>query len=173
MQKSPHLLFVFMCLLLLAPASAHAVTVAEESELKAAFIYNFTLFTNWPKANPHIRVCILGDIDYADDIKKYNGRSANGSKLEIESVQSAKEGTSCQVLLIHAKDQVEINYINKELGNAPVLTIMESGNFSPDSAKILLVRNNGRMSFEINQTGATAAGLSFSYKLLKLARKVY
>lgn len=172
MQMPQSYLFVFMCLML-APLDAHAATVAEESELKAAFVYNFTLFTYWPKTVPALRMCILGDINYANDIKTYHGRNINGTELTVERVLSAKEGIGCQVLLIHAKDQAEINSINQELNGAPVLTVMESGNFTPDSAKILLVKNNERMSFEINQTAATAAGLRFSYKLLKLARKVY
>jgi len=54
-----------------------------------------------------------------------------------------------------------------------VLTITEAGNFNPDAVHILLIKHNDRMVFDINRTAATAAGLSLSFKLLKLARNVY
>ena len=163
-----------LCLLSLASASVHATPETEESELKAAFIYNFTLFTNWPQ--PHektLRLCLLGEISYASKLYVYDGRIVEGATLQIEKVKSASEAKVCQVLIAEIKDQADINKIKKELHGLPTLIIADSGNYSPDSTHIMMSKNNNRIVFDVNQTEANISNLSFSFKLLKLAHKVY
>jgi hypothetical protein len=161
-------------LLPLASAGVHAANESEESELKAAFVYNFTLFTNWPQSyEKKLRICLLGEISYASNLNLYDGRSVNGATLKIEQVKSANEAQVCQVLIAEIKDQAYINKIKKELHGLPTLIIAESGNYSPDSTHIMMIKNNNRIEFDINQTEANISNLSFSFKLLKLAHKVY
>lgn len=160
-------------MLLAATFGAYAASVAEESELKAAFVYNFTLFTTWPQTNRNLRMCLLGDVSYAAQMETYKKRNVYGATILIEKVQSANEARTCQVLIIGVSEHDQIGNINKALKGAPVLTVTEAGNLTPDTVHILLIKHNDRMAFDINQTAATASGLVLSFKLLKLARKVY
>lgn len=160
-------------MLLATTLGGYAASVAEESELKAAFVYNFTLFTTWPQTSRNLRMCILGNVSYATQMETYNNRNVYGATVLVEPVQSANEARNCQVLIIGVSEHEQLGNINKALKGAPVLTVTESGNFNPDAVHILLIKHNDRMVFDINQTAATAAGLSLSFKLLKLARKVY
>ncbi len=166
-------IYFFWGMLLLPMGSALATDTIEICELKAAFIYNFTLFVTWPKNNNYLRMCVLGESTYFPQMKTYEGRSVNGATIRIERVTSADDARGCQVLLIGESEQDQINSITKKLKDSPVLTISESGNFSPDAVHILLTRHLDRMAFDINQTAAKASGLSFSFKMLKLARNVY
>jgi hypothetical protein len=163
-----------LCLLSLVSAGVHATPETEEAELKAAFVYNFTLFTNWPQQHEKkLYICLLGEISYASELNLYDGRSVNGATLKIAQVKSLSEAQSCQVLIPEIKDQAYINRIKKELNGLPTLIIAESGNYSPDSAHIMMIKNNNRIEFDVNQTEAKISNLSFSFKLLKLAHKVY
>jgi hypothetical protein len=162
-----------LCLLMVATAGASAATMGEESELKAAFVYNFTLFTTWPQAIQSLRVCVLGEPTLVLPLKRYEGRSANGMMVRVDHVKSATEARSCQVVFIDSSEHENIGSINKVLAGAPALTVAEAGKVTAASVHVLLVRDDDRISFEINQTAAKASGLNFSFKLLKLARKVH
>lgn len=167
------LFLLSLCLLLLVAAGARATTVAEEPELKAAFVYNFTLFTTWPQSVQSLRICVLGEAPFVQPLKRYEGRNANGAMVGVEHVKSALEARGCQVLFIDKSEHERIGAINKALAGAPVLTVTEEGNLNPQSVHILLVKDGDRIVFDINQATAAAAGLGFSFKLLKLARKVH
>lgn len=162
-----------LCLLMLVTAGARATTVAEESELKAAFVYNFTLFTTWPQSVQSLRICVLGEPTFVPPLKRYEGRNANRAMVGVEHVKSAQEARACQVLFIDKSEHERIGAINKALAGAPVLTVAEAGDLNPQSVHILLVKDGDRIVFDINQAMATAARLEFSFKLLKLARKVH
>jgi len=84
----------------------YAASVAEESELKAAFVYNFTLFTTWPQTSRNLRMCILGDVSYATQMETYKNRNVYGATILIEQVQSANEARSCQVLIIGVSENM-------------------------------------------------------------------
>lgn len=160
-------------LITLLTTNAHAASVAEESELKAAFVYNFTLFTTWPQTTPVLDICVLGGNTYLTLLKKYEGRIVNKATVQVKRVGSASEARGCQVLFIDSSEHEHIDNINRALQDVPVLTVAESGKLSPYSVIILLVRNQDRVTFEINQNAATDRGLTLSSKLLKLAGKVY
>lgn len=161
------------CLLMLVSTSICAATLAEEPDVKAAFIYNFALYTEWPKPSSDLNVCVMGDDSLLTSMKKFEGRSAHGSNLRIESVTSANQARSCQVLFIGASEHGYIDQINKVLEDAPVLTVTDSGKLTSYSTVIvLLVRNDEHLTFEINKSVATGKGLTLSSKLLRLASKV-
>ncbi|MDP3087516.1 MAG: YfiR family protein [Methylotenera sp.] len=160
-------------LLLLTITPAYAATVAEESELKAAFVYNFTLFTTWPKASNTLNLCVFGKSAYLPFLKVYNGRVVNDSTIKVTQVDSATEARSCQVLFIDTNAYAQIDSIYQALEGVAVLTVTEASVAIAPMAHIGLMRINGRMQFEINQTEALISNLKLSYKLLKLAKKVY
>lgn len=164
---------LFAMLMLLATTPTNAATVAEEPELKAAFVYNFTLFTTWPQTNDPLSLCVLGESTYLPLLKIYNGRIVNGATLKVMQVDSALEALSCQVLFIDAIQLKNFSAIHHALEGLPILKVAESNSISPHSVDIAITPNNGRLQFEVDKTEAQESGLSFSYKLLKLARKVH
>lgn len=162
----------WLCLCMMAGAPARAQPTAEEFELKAAFVYNFALFTSWPKSGRDLRLCLRGEVPYAAQLKSLDGRSVNGDAGGVLRVQPVDDERDCHVMVIGAGDQVAIANSLKRLAKTPVLMITDAANPSADLAHIVLIKADDRLTFDINQTGAVGAGLSFSFKLLKLARKV-
>lgn len=167
-----HLCCFWMCQCLLAAAPVHAQPMAEEFELKAAFVYNFTLFTNWPKPGRDLRLCLRGEVLYAAQLKDLDGRSINGGAGGVLRVPSVDDERDCQVMVIGSGNQVAIANSLKRLAKTPVLLVTDAANPSAELAHIVLIKADDRLTFDVNQTEAVGTGLSFSFKLLKLARKV-
>lgn len=165
------LLLAWFLLYSVAPTISYAAT-AEEEDIKAAFIYNFTQFTSWPQQKTNTTLCVLGDGVYYDKLEKYQGRIINTSILEVQQIYRVEEVRSCDMLFINKSAHGQIDYIHKTLEGLPVLTVAEYGVADPPGVMVLLVREANRVSFEINQQYAARANISLSYKLLKLARKV-
>ncbi len=167
------LLSALSCLLLLlASFDIQAAAGIEEVKLKAAFIYNFTLFTTWPQARRSLNLCVMGEDGYIEALSKYDGRKVLNATFHVQKLSSADNVHACEVLFLDHSQSTRIDQIRKALKGFPVLTVAESGISDPSAVMILLVRDNNRVSFEINQNVATNAGLVLSDKLLKLARKV-
>lgn len=171
-RQSLNLIYLGLLLLPSITVNANAAAVAEESELKAAFIYNFSLFTTWPKMDKNLRVCVLGAETYTALLSKYAGRNVQGAAVHVEQVGSAQAARNCQVLFVDINDS-SIDTINKALEGAAVLTVADARKVNPASVMISLTQENGRVAFEINQAAANSAGITLSSKLLKLAKKVY
>ena len=140
--------------------------------MKAAFIYNFTLFTVWPQARANLNLCVMGDGGYVDALSKYGGRKVLNATIHVQKINSAEDVRACEVLFLDHTQSPRVDQIRKALKGLPVLTVAELGISDPSEVMILLALDNNRVYFEINQNVATNAGLSLSYKLLKLARKV-
>ncbi len=151
---------------------ANANIQSEEIELKAAFIYNFSLFTTWPQAKDNLSFCVLGEGGYVEALAKYEGRKALSATIHVQQISAVDELRTCEVLFIDLSENARMPQIHQALKGLPVLTVAEYGILEPPGVMILLVHNHNRVAFEINQNSAKSAGLTLSYKLLKLAHKV-
>jgi hypothetical protein len=97
-------------LLLLASSLPAANT---EADVKAAFIYNFTKFVEWPLTaladNTPLQLCILGQDDTSNRLRQLHGREAQGRSLQIRQLTAPNEAAGCHVLFItrHASRQLK------------------------------------------------------------------
>lgn len=158
------------CLLLSAIAtSAHA---AGEYDLKAAFLYNFAVFTEWPDLPTEMKLCVIGHDPFGDSMAPLNQKTVHGATVRVQRISSVEQARSCQVLFIAASEHSNITRIAARLRDDPVLTVTESNGFDHRDVAIVMVTENNRVGFEINQSTAHHAGLKLSSHLLKLARQV-
>ena len=153
------------------PAAADA-TVAEYP-LKAAFLYNFTLFTEWPDAAGGVKICVLGQDPFGAELDRYAGRETPGGRISVSRVESAQAARNCQVLFIAASEHARMEQIRDQLGEKPPLTVTEANGFDRRTVMIVLVPAGNRVGFEVNLTAARQAGLNLSSKLLRLAKGVF
>ncbi|WP_051937986.1 YfiR family protein [Ferriphaselus sp. R-1] len=155
---------------LLLPASARAVG---EYELKAAFLYNFALYTEWPSQHATLQFCVMGNDPFGDAMQPITRKTVRGATVRSMQVYSVAEARGCQLLFIAASERGNLPYLAEQLREVPVLTVTESNGLAPSPAIIALVSANNRIEFEINQSAAQQVGLKLSSHLLKLARKVW
>jgi len=162
---------------LVGGAAAQAPQVDEE-HIKAAYLYNFAKFVEWPADNSSspdrpTLICALGDDRLAEVLQQVVlGKQANGRRVEARRISNFQEGKSCQILLIGFRDQEHVVQALRGLEAASVLTVGEIDRFTDLGGMINLVRTERAMELEINPKAAEAAGLKISSRLLAVARIV-
>jgi hypothetical protein len=164
-------------LLGLAPKVAAQPTLAEESAIKAAYIYNFGKFTDWPAeawgATGRLRLCLAGpDNELARAIEALQGKTpVQGRTVEVASLSRPSEAGACHVLVLTSRDRVAQDWIGASSG-APVLTVGDTQGFSAAGGMVGLFVDGEKVRFEINLEAAQRARLKLSSQLLRLARLV-
>ncbi len=162
--------------------SAHAAVesdsvVSSEYLLKAAFLYKFINFVDWPeelfKQSEYFNLCILGKNPFGDAIFVFDERQVRNRTLKIKLIRSVSEVKDCRILYISPSRKKQIDRIIKKVSTAPVLTVADLKGFAKKGVIINLIRVSNRIRFEINLAYARRAGLRISSKLLRLAVKVY
>lgn len=143
-----------------------------EHQLKAAFLYSFAKFVDWPDEGSKggagtFLLCIWGHEQYEATQLTLAGKSIRGQKLEVRPVRSAADAQGCQLLFISAAFEPSRSALEQISG--AVLTIGESAEFLRGGGMINLVRADNRLRFEIARQTGERAGLKFSSQLLKLA----
>jgi hypothetical protein len=162
----------FACLML-APAGAGAQR-ADADAVKAAFLYNFSKFVEWPGAvGPRFTIGVVGSDRVADALTAIvRGKSADGQPLAVIRVTPQDDFTTLQMLFIGASEAGRMAAIVKKAGRG-VLTVSDADRFCPAGGMIEFRNDDDRVRFDIELHHAEAAGLAISSKLLALARTVY
>ncbi len=162
----------------LAKDNARQDITATYEEVKAAFIYNFTLFIEWPETafpakDSPITVGVLGDDAFADILKEIiKDHTARGRGFSIKTSESIKQLSNYHIIFIGGKNVKKAPKILKALDGSHSLTISDSPGMAEKGVIINFFIENERVRFEINLEAARRAGLKISAKMLRLARIV-
>lgn len=147
-----------------------------EYEVKAAFLYNFGKFVEWPAddsagADDTFDICVLGRDPFGDVLDEtVEGKSLRGRKLVVRRIGQTAEGLNCHILFISSSEERNLGYILSVLQGRSVLTVGEMRRFAQRGGMINFRIEENRIRFEINLGAAESAGLTVSSQLLKLAR---
>jgi hypothetical protein len=173
--------FRFMMMLLagLAADSALRGQAPEEYQVKAAFLYNFARFVEWPPqafktAKDPIAVCVLGENPFGNTLEKMvEGKSAAGRPLVYRNVTNAESACSCQILFVASSEKRHFRSVRPILKSRGILTVGEAEGFAvSDGGVINFKLDEGRVRFEISLDAAEQQQLHISSKLLGLAQIV-
>jgi hypothetical protein len=149
-----------------------------EYQVKAAFLYNFAKFVEWPPDlfnNPRgpLVLCVAGKDPFGDFLEGIvQGKTANGHPLTIRRLQREGEARSCQILFISSSERNRVRPVLQSLNGASVLTVGETDGFAQQGGVINFTLEDNHVHFEINVDAAERAGLKISSKLLSLAKIV-
>ena len=149
-----------------------------EYQVKAAFLYNFAKFVEWPNGPPSpsmeaLTLCIVGQDPFGDILDQITkGKTINGRVLVVRRFTRAKDAGSCQMVFIGASERTRIPAILEGLKRVDVLTVGETEDFARLGGVINFVLEGDRVHFEVNLDAAARARLRISSKLLNLARIV-
>lgn len=164
-----------IAILLLTPLTAAAQDVTEPA-LKAAFIYNFAKFTEWPAdamANgAPLVLCVLGDPAIGGALERaVEERTLAGRSIGVS--QTAPDGRSlagCHIAYVAGVTASEAAKVVAGVRDAPVLTISEVEGFTNMGGIAQFFFENGQLRFNVQLASARRARLQISSKLLSLAR---
>jgi hypothetical protein len=154
-------------------------SVTREYKLKAAFIYNFTKFVEWPASSfaddtSPLVVGVVGSTSFAEELQSaIQDRKVNQRDIRIRVLTSTNEAPRYHVLFIPASEEAAMPEYLAILESAPVLTIGETEKFARDNGVITFVVVEDKVRFDINAGTAGRAGLKISAQLQKLARTVH
>ncbi len=163
-------------LLLLGPARASGQqNRPSEYEVKAAFLYNFAKFVQWPPsvippgASP-IVIGVLGENPFQGELRRtLENKKVDDHPLVMRQFQSLTDATNCHILFISASEAGHLPQIIDRLQGKSVLTVADMEHFTENGGMIRFVLRESRVRFEINNDAARKANLRISSKLLALA----
>jgi hypothetical protein len=167
-------------LMVCVPAFGAGTTRAEmsrEYQIKAAFLYNFVQFTEWPtnafeNTNRPIVIGVLGTDPFGrilDDLVR--GEIVRGRKLVVERYQRVEDVKSCHILFISRSEEPRLDRILDRLKGKPVLTVSDIEGAAYRGVMIRFLTES-RIRLRVNLDAVQDANLTLSSKLLRVAEVV-
>jgi YfiR/HmsC-like len=148
-----------------------------EYPVKAAFLYHFLEFVEWPRAAPlppaKVTIGVLGQDPFGDVLDKaILGKVVAGRTLTIRRFESVETLEPCAILFISSSEMPHLPEIVARLKGSPVLTVGEADRFAHRGGMIGFFFEDNHVRLEVNRAAAEGAGLRISSKLLGVARLV-
>ncbi len=173
-------LLTMITLVLSLPAQIRGEQSFSEDEIKAAFLYKFLLFIDWPEeAFPEEQNTItIGIYDFeglAGLFDGVEGISVLDRKLVIRQFEpEANEALfkKCQLLFIGSSMAARIPVILNSLQGLPIVTAGETSGFLEQGGMVNFLSREGSVNFEINKSSAAEVGIKFRSKLLRVADRI-
>ncbi|MCU6434965.1 YfiR family protein [Undibacterium sp. Jales W-56] len=170
---------IFFALLL--PALTASLVLAEEIAdapeyaLKAVYLNNFALFTEWPdETNEVLEFCVFGKDPFGRFLENAAQKKIRGKAIHLRRAVQGADLKSCHLLFIPALEKENFSRIAPSISQQAILTVTETAQVGEKypNVMIVIVQEGSNVMFDVNQSVAKTAGLSFSSKLLRLARNV-
>jgi len=150
------------------PPAVHAQ--ASKEQIKAALVFNFMKFTEWPAepASAPLVLC-LANADRRTEAAfgQVNGRTIESRAIQVRALPGPDAG-ACHLVYIHdgsARDVLD----RISSSNPKVMTVGDQDDFTEAGGAIGLVEQNGRVQFKVNMDMLRKGNYKVSSQLLKLA----
>jgi hypothetical protein len=157
--------------------SAQANT-SSEYQVKAAFLFHFAQFVDWPPqtfkdASSPLIYCTVGEDPFQGALEtSLSGKTIGSHPLRVQHFKGTEDIRGCQVLFIAAEEKKrEAAALVAVKGNA-VLTVGETEHFTEEGGMIGFRLEENKIRFAINLDAAEKAKLKISARLLALAKTV-
>jgi hypothetical protein len=150
-----------------------------EYEVKAAFLFNFAKFIEWPvvktgtPSSPFV-LGIYGDDPFGEDMDRtVQGKTVNGHPFTIKRVKPDRPPPdNCHIVFVSGSERRRVEKLLEGLKGSATLTVSEIDQFCERGGMINFRMEANKVRFEINRRAAEADGLRLSSKLLSVALKV-
>jgi hypothetical protein len=178
MPHPSRVLWVLGVVMLLLSSAQVQSSTASEYQVKAAFLYNFAKFVEWPPssfsdASAPLQICVFGRDPFGEELRNITSeKTVNGRKLEVRQVADLQHARSCHILFVASSGKTAVKQIVEGLRGVSVLTVGDTKGFAEQGGMINFVLENDRVQFEVSRKAAEQAGLKISSKLLSVAKLV-
>lgn len=148
-----------------------------EYQVKAAYLYNFGRFVEWPSeilgGQPSFTICILGEDPFGPALDAMvTGATIAGKSVTAKRISSPQNLDECRILFMTSTEAISLNKIIEAGNKHAVLTVSDMPEFASKGGMIQFVSEDKRIRFEVNLTAAQSARLTLSADLLKVATAV-
>ena len=154
------------------------LAVSNEYTVKAAFLFHFSQFVEWPAStvpspSSPLTYCTVGDDPFLGALDKtLKGKSVGNHALAVQHLTARDQIDGCQILFIGASEKKRFSEVSTESARYSVLTVGDSEHFTRDGGMIGFVLEDNKVRFDINLEATRRAKLKISSRLLLLARNV-
>jgi len=169
------LVVVLGSLFVLLPRWALSAAATPEYQVKAAFLFNFTQFVDWPAKElrdpqePFV-IGVLGDDPFGAMLDEIvHGETVNGRALIVQRYRSVDDIGTCHVLFISRSEAYHLEEILRRLKGRSILTVSDMSGFARNGGVIRFVTMANKIRLRISLDAARSAGLTISSKLLRPA----
>jgi hypothetical protein len=179
---APRVLAAVLAALMLLSATGRAEVPdaprSPEYVIKAAYLYNFAMFVEWPQdafanAEAPLVIGVLGADPFGGALERIvEGKRINKRRIVIQRVQSVQEARRCQILFVSVDDDPRVPELTGRLEGASVLLVGESETMIGRGGSISFNVRDNKVGYDVNLDAARKARLTISSKLLNLARAV-
>jgi hypothetical protein len=151
-------------------------SATSEYEIKAAFLFNFAKFVDWPpdamkNTDGSFVIGILGRDPFGVALEQTIGdKTIRGAAIQIRRFQNLNDLRFCHILFISESEKNGLPGILDKIGDQSILTVSDMPDFARRGGMIHLYMENNRVRFIIHTQAAENAGLKLSAKLLTLAK---
>lgn len=160
--------------------AGHAVFGAAASEyaVKAAYLYNFGRFVDWPpnasgSQSNEFTICVLGRDPFGSALDEtIAGEKINNKSVAARRISKAADASGCRILFISSSEDKRLKETLSTVSPLGVLTVSDMPEFVERGGMVQFVVEANRVRFAINLAAAQQAGLSLSSELLKVATAV-
>lgn len=174
MMRSARTAAVLLGLLLAGALSPARSSDLPEYRLKAAFLYNFALFTEWPESvGSTLHLCLLGKDPFGEEIDPLQGKAVGSRSIVVQRKAGVESLRGCQLVFISGTAIGGLSRVLDALRGSPVLTVADSPGAARQGVALNMNVAQNRVTFEANLDAARGAGLNLSSKLLRLATEVH
>ena len=174
-----------VCLLMLiaglrpcAEGPVYAQQAPTEFQVKAAYLFNFLKFVEWPEDMPadlqsHWVIGIVGNQQLDDELTQVvSGKIVQGHLIQVKAFKPTEDLRGVHILFIGTSEKKQLPPILASLRGSSVLTVADMDNFVESGGMIQLVMEDNRVRLAIDVGATVRARLKVSSKLLALARVV-
>jgi hypothetical protein len=147
-----------------------------EYEVKAAFLYNFAKFVEWPGeagSRAPIVVGVLGEDPFGPVLERtIGGRRAQERPVVARRLTGPEEAETAQIVFVGSSEDRRLQGILAALEGHGVLTVSEMERFAERGGMVGFRTEENRVHFDVNLRQVTRAGLRINAQVLRLARIV-
>lgn len=148
-----------------------------EFEVKAAYLYNFARFVQWPPNSSlqgnEFPICVLGRDPFGAVLDStLAGEKIDGRSVVSRRVSTVDEAAGCRELFIGSSEIKRLTDILSTAGKMNMLTVSDLPRFVDEGGMVQFTLTENHVRFAINMAAARQAGLTLSSELLKVATEV-
>jgi len=166
------------CVAAAALAPAGDAQSLSERELRAAYLFNFARFAEWPSAalggpSAPIQACVLGAADPFDGaLAGYDGRMIGTRAFKVRQAPTPNATSECHLVYVSDGDASRLPALRQALGAFPALVVGESEALIDRGAMVAFRPADRRIGFVVNLAALRRADIRLPAQLLRLAAEV-
>jgi hypothetical protein len=146
-----------------------------EYQVKAAFLYTFAKFVEWPPQTfpgpgAAMTICVLGEDPFGSFLNDViRGKTVGERPLVVYRLANLRGVGECQILFIAASERSRMPAVLASVSNPGLLTVGDTPEFASQGGIIGLQRDGDRIRLVVNPSAAEKAKLRISSRVLSLA----